>query len=371
MTDTYRVGIIGCGTMGRSHLRAYAENPATDIVAAMDVNQEPLNGFVEEFSVPAAYTDYHQMLAEQDLDVVSITTWQCAHKEPTVAAAEAGVKAILCEKPVAASLGEADDMIAACDAHQVKLVIGHMNRFCPTLNEVRRLVADGAIGQPLLVYHRARPVSGLLNSGTHAIDSWRYSLSDPETLWVIAQTARFTDRWERRSYCEDLCAGIVCFAGGIRGVYEQDLPEPGMMLPPAPAVAGNPGWATSRDLSGVTGSDGKIALRPDGHVLLHQDHRSGWQEITPEPLQTDQLKELIHWMDGSVAEHRSTGHQARYTMEIMMAIYESLRIKNVVAMPLRTRQSPLDMMVEDGTLPVIQEGAYDLRAPFPEQSWSR
>jgi len=50
-----------------------------------------------------------------------------------------------------------------------------------------------------------------------------------------------------------------------------------------------------------------------------------------------------------------------------MAIYESLRIKNVVTLPLETRDSPLDMMIDDGTLPVLQEGRYDLRAPFPEQ----
>lgn len=155
-------------------------------------------------------------------------------------------------------------------------------------------------------------------------------------------------------------------------MYEQDLPEPGITLSPAPAAAGDLGLgATGRDLTGVTGSAGKIALRRDGHVLLRQDHRSGWQEIIPEPLQTDQLQELILWLPGGVAEHRSTGRQARYTTKIMMAIYESLRIKNLVNMPLRTRENSLDMMVEDGTLPLVQEKAYDVRAPFPGQTWTR
>ena len=84
-------------------------------------------------------------------------------------------------------------------------------------------------------------------------------------------------------------------------------------------------------------------------------------------METNQYLELIYCIEGMVPEHRSTGHQARYTLEIMMAMYESLRIKSVVALPLETRESPLDMMIADGTLPVLQEGRYDLRAPFPEQ----
>ena len=112
---------------------------------------------------------------------------------------------------------------------------------------------------------------------------------------------------------------------------------------------------------------GNFITGEGGVVLLQNDKESGWQEITPPPVETDQFQELIDWMEGKIPEHRSTGRQARYTMEIMMAIYESLRIKNVVIMPLETRESPLDLMVEDGTLPVLTEGRYDIRAPFPEQ----
>jgi len=111
------------------------------------------------------------------------------------------------------------------------------------------------------------------------------------------------------------------------------------------------------------GTEGKLDVGEGGVVLLHRDGEAGWREITPPPVETDQYQELIDWIEGKVPEHRSSGRQARYTMEIMMAIYESLRIKNVVVMPLRTRKSPLDMMVEDGTLPV-----YDIRTPFPEQT---
>ncbi|MBI1924227.1 Gfo/Idh/MocA family oxidoreductase [Candidatus Poribacteria bacterium] len=346
---TYRVGIIGCGGMGHSHSRAYARNPETELVAAMDIGEESAKRLAGEFSIPAVYTDYHQMLAKEELDIVSITTWQGVRAEITVAAANAGVKGILGEKPMAASLGQADDMIDACEKNGTKLVIGHNGRFSATSTEIRRLVADGAIGQPTLVHHRAKPNAGLLNTGTHAIDGWRYILSDPETLWVIGQTSRTTDRWERRTPCEDLCMGLVCFEGGARGIYEGDLPEPKVPMPR------------------IYGTEGQIKTGEGGVVLLQNDKVSGWQEIKPRPEERDQFQELIDWMEGKLPEHRSSGRQARYTMEIMMAIYESLRIKNVVTMPLKTRESPLDLMVEDGTLPVLKAGRYDIRAPFPEQ----
>ena len=335
--------------MGRSHSRAYAAKPQTEVVAAADIDEEAARKLAEQFSIPALYTDYREMLAKEELDIVSVATWQGVRAEITVAAANAGVKGILGEKPMAASLGGADDMIEACDKNGVKLAIGHQRRFNPAYAEIRRLVADGAIGQPTLLYDRAKANAGLLNTSTHTIDSWRYFLSDPETLWVIGMAARTTDRWERRTLCEDLCMGLVCFEGGARGVYEGDLPEPKVPMPL------------------VIGTEGKIGIGDKKVVLLHTDKEAGWKEIVPPPVETNQYQELIDWMEGRIEEHRGNGRQARYTMEIMMAIYESLRIKGVVIMPLQTRESPLKLMVEDGTLPVLKEGRYDLRAPFPEQ----
>ena len=354
MSKEYRVGIVGCGGMGRSHAKAYDNNPTTKVVAVADVHQESAEKLASEHSISAVYTDYNQMFKKEDLDILSIPTWQGVRAEITVAAANSGIKGILGEKPMSASMGQANDMIEACEKNGTKLAIGHQGRFSPTTNEIRRLVADGAIGQPTMLYHRAKTNAGLLNTGTHVIDGWRYMLSDPETLWVIGQTSRFSDRWERRSACEDLCMGLVCFEGGTRAVYEGDLPEPKI---PMPSIYGTEGQ--------IKVSSGGVIQA--GTVLLLNQKESDWQEIEPTPIETNQVQELIDWMEGKVDEHRSSGRQARYTIEIMMAIYESLRINNVVNMPLETRESPLDLMIEDGTLMVTKEGRYDIRKPFPEE----
>ncbi len=343
MEEKYRAGIIGSGGISRLHARAYQQHEKINLVAAADINPEALKKFADQFSISAKYTDYREMLKKMDLDLVSVCTWQGTHAEITIAAAERGVKGVLCEKPMAVNLGEADAMIEACDRSGTKLVICHQHRFDAINVEARKLVQEGVIGQPTMVFRRAR--DGLLNIGTHYIDGVRYILGDPETEWVIGQVERRTDRYERRCRIEGLCMGLICFSGGTRFVIESDLPGPELL---APLIYGTEGILTASD----------------GRLLLLNDKKLGWQEIKPTEEGTTQLAELIAWIEGKVKEHRGSGRQARYTTEIMMAIYESLRIKGLVRIPLKTKESPLEMMINDGTLPVEKPGKYDIRVPF-------
>ena len=141
--QTYRVGIIGCGGTGRSHSRSWGNNPRAEVVAAMDIYEESAKRLADGYDIPATYTDVEEMLKKEDLDIVSITTWQGPRAEATVAAAKAGVKGIIGEKPMAASLGQADAMLEACEANDVKLIIGHQRRYSAPNIEARRLVAAG------------------------------------------------------------------------------------------------------------------------------------------------------------------------------------------------------------------------------------
>ena len=88
------------------------------------------------------------------------------------------------------------------------------------------------------------------------------------------------------------------------------------------------------------------------------------QTINPSSDGEDQWSEFLAWLDGRVETHRCNGKQASYTIEIMMAIYESVRTKGLVEMPLKTKESPLMMMISAGTLPVEKSGKYDIRVPF-------
>jgi len=347
MAKTYRVGIIGCGGMGGSHAAAWPNTGRAEVVTAMDMSEEAAARLAEKFSLPTYYSDVHKMFENETLDVVSITTWQSVRAELTGIAAEAGVLGILGEKPMSATLGGANDMIAVCEKSGTKLAVGHQRRFSAQNSEARRLIQEGAIGEPQAMLRRDG--LGLLNRGTHEIDEMRYILGDPEPLWLIGQVSRRTDKWERRVRCEDLCMGEICFEGGIRGIYESDLPEPGLR---GDAVYGN---------------DGQLRRGADDTIELLNSKVAGWQTITPRQSEPNQFQEMIAWLDGEIEEHRSAGRHGRTTMAILMAIYESLRLKDVVKFPLTIRANPLDLMVEGGTLPVFVEGRYDIRAPFPEQ----
>ena len=98
-------------------------------------------------------------------------------------AAEHGAKAVLCEKPMAVSLAEADQMITACRSSGTKLAIGHQRRFYPGWTEARRLISEGTVGKPMMV--TGYVVDGLLNTGSHVVDGMRYVLGDPQAEWVM------------------------------------------------------------------------------------------------------------------------------------------------------------------------------------------
>lgn len=115
--QVYRVGIIGCGRMastvdeekqnrpGRvpqpvTLAEAYLQVPQTEVVAVADIGQAKLQAFSARWGVDRLYTDYREMLDAEGLDIVSVATHADLHCEMTVAAAEAGVRAVLCEKAV-------------------------------------------------------------------------------------------------------------------------------------------------------------------------------------------------------------------------------------------------------------------------------
>src|SRR5215211_6817864 len=107
--------------MGHAHARGYAASPDATIVALADLSEENARALQAEHGGEQIYQDYHEMLARANLDIVSICTWPHLHTEMVIAAAEAGVKAIHCEKPMAPTFGEARRMVDACQARGAQL----------------------------------------------------------------------------------------------------------------------------------------------------------------------------------------------------------------------------------------------------------
>ncbi|MEA2583178.1 MAG: hypothetical protein QOF33_1263, partial [Thermomicrobiales bacterium] len=124
-----RVGVIGAGTIALSaHLPAIARlKGRVELVAIADVRAEVAERAAARYGAEAAYGDYRQLLDRTDIDLVDICTPEFLHAEQTIAAAAAG-KHVLCEKPMAATVAEADAMLDACRRAGVRLMIAHSRR---------------------------------------------------------------------------------------------------------------------------------------------------------------------------------------------------------------------------------------------------
>lgn len=148
--DKVRVGIIGCGWQAeRGHIRAYGRVEGAEIVALADVAPERLRLVGEAIGLPPKdwHNDYHALLARDDVELVSIATPPVSHHEIVLAAAAAG-KHVVCEKPLARTVTEVDEMIAACREAGVEFGTYHNYFYRRELMEARQLLDEGRIGTP-------------------------------------------------------------------------------------------------------------------------------------------------------------------------------------------------------------------------------
>jgi predicted dehydrogenase len=353
MSNTYKAAIIGCGSIGHAHMEGYELIDEVDVVAVADPVPAARQRYVEQYGIPQQYDTVEEMLEKAQPDIVSVCTWHLLHPAPTIAAARAGVKAVICEKPMAIGMEAADAMVEACEASGTKLVISHQRRFTPGWEKARQLIEEGAIGKPLFVTNKV--ADGLTNWGTHSIDGSRFVLGNPKASWVMGAVERRTDRYERDTAVEDACMGLVQFDGDLQLFIQSDLMREG-------AAAGH---------FQIRGSNGYMEVT-ELSVRLHTVDSPGWQDVEielPEGAKAiggytnaAQVRELLAWIRGDIAEHRNAGAIARDTVEIMMALYESARRNAVVHLPLTERTYPLERMIEEGKLPVEIEGRYDIRS---------
>ena len=142
-------GLIGAGDIVRKRIApALNELENCKLIAVSRGRAELAEAFAAEFGVEKWYADWREMLADDNIDAVYIASPVNMHAEHTIAAAEAG-KHVLCEKPMAMNGPECDEMIAACNANNVKLGIAYYRRFYPVVERIRQALSSGEIGRPV------------------------------------------------------------------------------------------------------------------------------------------------------------------------------------------------------------------------------
>lgn len=145
-----RIGQIGAGRMGHTlaHHLAFTVDTA-EFVAIADVSAESGQRLAKKCNVSDVYTDYHALLARDDIDAVVIVTPTHTHVDVVKAAAKAG-KHIFTEKPLALTLERCDEAIAAVEEAGVKMMVGFMRRFDPAYQAAKKQIDAGMIGQPVM-----------------------------------------------------------------------------------------------------------------------------------------------------------------------------------------------------------------------------
>lgn len=354
-----RVGVIGAGGIAAVHLRGYLDSGRYEIVGLADLEESAMAEKNQMFNItPRHYQDARAMLAQEQPDVVSICTWHPGHAPWTIAAATYRPKAILCEKPMADTIGHAEQMIVACHRNGVKLAVAHQRRFVPAYTLARNLIADGAIGDVQLIQSFA--ADGLPNYSSHQTDMYRYLLGDIECDWVMGNVERKTDRYERSTRIEDCAIGVFHFTNGAVALLLSDV------LPTVyqgALIYGSAGMITMTtrtvQILNASTSGQWVTHEPDGKfhkVAAHGDNLE-WHEAP-----AAQMEELADWVEGKRENFRGEASNGLKALQMVHAVYESARRHEKVLLPMQTRVNPLDLMVESGQLPPERPGAYDIRA---------
>jgi predicted dehydrogenase len=309
------------GAMPGSHAGAYGLHPQTEVVAVCDLREEALADFKAQWGdvwpEVRLYTDYREMLKEEKPDLVSVATSDHVHAEMTVEAAEGGARAILCEKPIATSLEDADRMIAAAEANGVPLSIEHTRRWDSSYLKAREIIRSGEIG-PLrtVVCEEFGRRAMLFRNGTHLLDMICF-FAEANPQWLVAELeGGFEHFTEYRGdggkdpATEPFASAYIRFDNGVRAFfnsYKVDFPGSQFAL---------------------TCEDGRIEISDQSARLIRGRSHFEWSTSTilsggyAMERQTAAVAELIQVLEHG-GELVSPAREARKTVELMLGILKS------------------------------------------------
>ena len=334
----YRVGIIGCGRKGTQYARSYALHPATAVVAAADPDPDNLALFCERFQVPG-YRSYEELLSSEPLDIAAPILPVNQNPAVVLGCARAAVKAISCEKPMSASLAEADRMVAACAARGIKLGVGDLDRNLPHYQQAAALIASGELGEVVSISVLDGSGHEMSGGGIQRFSLMRLFAGDADVEWVTGWVD--DDPWSDE---DQGGAGYVRFVNGIEGViHRRASVRPGYeVLCSRGLFVSDNAYVHAWKLGEGAARPAADALRPIAGVLP-QTHvyrgeathdAEGWRIM---PRQDATVQSMVDALDHDT-EPRSNGENGRQALEIAIALRESHRRGHTpVYLPLEDR----------------------------------
>jgi UDP-N-acetylglucosamine 3-dehydrogenase len=334
-----KVGVIGCGSIAsRRHLIEYAANQDVEIAAVCDI----VASRAEEMAViygAKAFTDYKDVLLLEEIDAISVCLPNHLHAPVSIAALNAG-KHVLCEKPMATSVEEADDMIQAANRNQKTLMIAHNQRFVSSHQKAKQLIDSGEIGKiysfrttfghpgpegwsidgrSSWFFDKEKAIIGALGDlGVHKSDLIRYLLGEVAEVGAFVETSA-----KKNTDVDDNAVAIVKMESGVIGTLTASW-----------------SYVSGGDNSTIIyGENAILRLEDDPESSLIVQYKNG--EVVKYKLDKIQTNEaggqttthvIDHFVDSLVNNKAPliTGEEGKKSLEVILAALDSKETKKIV-----------------------------------------
>jgi predicted dehydrogenase len=333
----FKAAIIGCGGRAHGHATAFQDVKDTAFVAVADLDKDRAKAFGEKYGV-AVYHDARKMLDEVRPDIVSIVTREHPRCKLTVMCAEAGVKAIIAEKPMARTLAEAYTMVETCEARKCVLTVCQQMRFCAEFVKAKEVMASGEIGRPYFL--RAVSFGAMMEQGPHMVDMVLYVIGNRKVVSVMAQVDEVEKSHQMVHPCPVFTLGYLKLDDDTRVVIES-----GRTFPKIPEISNL--WLQKR--LEVLGTEGMIDAVVSNYCKVLTTKKCGWQ-VTPSSIDdwnaaTPRFVEELVKVLREGGEHRNNARVSLQGFEVITALYQSVLSKSAVPLPVDRNITPLELLV--------------------------
>jgi myo-inositol 2-dehydrogenase/D-chiro-inositol 1-dehydrogenase len=355
------VGLVGTGFIGQVHAEAFSRSAIASVRAVASRSPDRAAAFAGRWGIPAWHADYRELVERPDIDLVCVGAPNWLHRDIVLAAAGAG-KHVVCEKPLARTLREADEMIAACAAAGVKLMYAEDICFAPKYVRAKELADEGALGEVYLVRQSEQhfgphsdwfwdpELAGggvLMDMGCHGIEFARWVHGKPAARSVSAEVGTFVHH--ERTRAEDHAIVTVRFEGRRVGLIEASWARPGGVDDKA-EIVGSRG-VTHADL--LRGSS--LTTYSDvgyGYAVEKAPDTRGWTFTMFDELWNCGFPQEMDHFVRCVSEDavpRETGEDGRAVLEIIYAAYRAARHGRV--------EFPLELTEDEAAQPPFAQFA--------------
>lgn len=345
---TWKVGLVGTGWWSEKHLKAWQRIPNVDIAALCNRSEEKRRAKGEEFGIPVEmqFASLDDMLANADIDIVDIVTGPETHLEFVKKAAAAG-KHIMCQKPFARSLAEAEEMVQAAQDAGVRLMVTENWRWLQPFQAIKSVIDEGKLGKLRTAryihadYYTPRMAPGVplpqpffrempnllfYEMGAHWFDTWRFLFGEPDRLYAEITTIS--------PYIKGEDSGIVTLGqSGFYGLMDMSWATRAMLETPLGKEVG----PLHREQLIIDGDDGTLKLYASGAITIIS--RNGEEEATLlERTELDHEEShyrlqshFIQCLD-SGEPFQTSGEDNLRTMRMIFSVYESAAEHKVIAL---------------------------------------